>query len=492
TVSLAALWTRNASVSTGVQQAKYLSIDRTGANYNSLDRAYGMSVRCIKSKPDTDTTGEYQAVVSGTLLRNVWLDRNLGATQKATSGTDSNAYGTYYKLGKATCPTNFTLPSEKDLKVLIAELGEGRYIVQNAFFSAMALPAAGHEKDDRTVGSSIYLRGAGNQVVLINSERGNGRFYEDKAENNDGIPVRCIKETSSIGSDASTELVTLTITDNSPKPNGSGKGIIGAAKTVTFTFDFSEPVVGFTVSDVKIENGKIVAGAIIPVSEAPANTRWTLTAFPTQGMSSNSLVVTIPANSALDRNANGNVIASRSVSLNTEPPKAIVIEKWATNASADKGSGAKQLIGKPDLGLNLGDPAVKNHPKSWLEGKGNKGLTNLTLTYDKDEPLYIQSVVIRQTFNTGGGVDMISGIDSDGKETPLYNAFNDELSEVSGADRTNSSWGMQVNDRTIALNSKAMRLGPFYKIKVLVGVQSAGGFDGVDAVKITGFKDKPL
>jgi hypothetical protein len=55
------------------------------------DRAYGMSVRCIKSKPDTDTTGEYQAVVSGTLLRNVWLDRNLGATQKATSGTDSNA-----------------------------------------------------------------------------------------------------------------------------------------------------------------------------------------------------------------------------------------------------------------------------------------------------------------------------------------------------------------------------------------------------------------
>jgi hypothetical protein len=51
-----------------------------------------------KSKPDTDTTGEYQAVVSGTLLRNVWLDRNLGATQKATSGTDSNAYGTYYKL----------------------------------------------------------------------------------------------------------------------------------------------------------------------------------------------------------------------------------------------------------------------------------------------------------------------------------------------------------------------------------------------------------
>jgi hypothetical protein len=53
-------------------------------------------------------------------------------------------------------------------------------------------------------------------------------------------------------------------------------------------------------SFVKIENGKIVAGAIIPVSEAPANTRWTLTAFPTQGMSDNSLVVTIPAKPQLN------------------------------------------------------------------------------------------------------------------------------------------------------------------------------------------------
>jgi hypothetical protein len=59
------------------------------------------------------------------------------------------------------------------------------------FTSETVKPTTGSEKSDRTVGSSIYLRGAGNQVVLINSERGNGRFYEDKAENNDGIPVRC-------------------------------------------------------------------------------------------------------------------------------------------------------------------------------------------------------------------------------------------------------------------------------------------------------------
>jgi hypothetical protein len=32
----------------------------------------------------------------------VWLDRNLGATQVATSSTDSNAYGWLYQWGRAT------------------------------------------------------------------------------------------------------------------------------------------------------------------------------------------------------------------------------------------------------------------------------------------------------------------------------------------------------------------------------------------------------
>jgi hypothetical protein len=60
TDSLAALWTRNASASTGwLQQAQYLSIDRTGTNYNSLDRAYGFSVRCIQTKFGVPATKAY-------------------------------------------------------------------------------------------------------------------------------------------------------------------------------------------------------------------------------------------------------------------------------------------------------------------------------------------------------------------------------------------------------------------------------------------------
>jgi hypothetical protein len=65
---------------------------------------------------------------------------------------------------------------------IIAEIGEGGDMTQKALSSVMALPAAGHANDDRTRGSSIYLRGAGNQVVSISSENSNGDFYKDKAE----------------------------------------------------------------------------------------------------------------------------------------------------------------------------------------------------------------------------------------------------------------------------------------------------------------------
>jgi hypothetical protein len=37
---------------------QYLSIDRTGVSYNSLDRAYGFSVRCIQTKFGVPATND--------------------------------------------------------------------------------------------------------------------------------------------------------------------------------------------------------------------------------------------------------------------------------------------------------------------------------------------------------------------------------------------------------------------------------------------------
>jgi uncharacterized protein (TIGR02145 family) len=157
----------------------------------------------ISSTPQIDAGPPSPVIicVSGS-PKNVWLDRNLGATRVASS-TDTDvekqaSYGTYYKLDEAVCPAGFILPSEKDFKVLIAEIGEGGDMTQKALSSVMALPAAGHANDDRTRGSSIYLRGAGNQVVSISSENSNGDFYKDKAEDGDGIPIRCIQASQNL------------------------------------------------------------------------------------------------------------------------------------------------------------------------------------------------------------------------------------------------------------------------------------------------------
>jgi hypothetical protein len=56
----------------------------------------------------------------------IWLDRNLGAKQVATSSTDTDAYGAYYQFGAAKCPVGFGVPTEAELK---AETTEAIFLV---------------------------------------------------------------------------------------------------------------------------------------------------------------------------------------------------------------------------------------------------------------------------------------------------------------------------------------------------------------------------
>jgi hypothetical protein len=97
------------------------------AMYNDA-RAYGISVRCIK---DAAATPQYPAGtvncaagatavvdVTNPTTGQIWMDRNLGATQVATSSTDVNSYGDLYQWGRGsdghqcrTSPTTSTLSS---------------------------------------------------------------------------------------------------------------------------------------------------------------------------------------------------------------------------------------------------------------------------------------------------------------------------------------------------------------------------------------------
>lgn len=84
------------------------TVNGTNANYhyntpvgtidsNSL-RAFGCAVRCIKTLPQVTAVVEITSSVSG----RIWMDRNLGATQLATSATDFLAYGNLYQWGRSS------------------------------------------------------------------------------------------------------------------------------------------------------------------------------------------------------------------------------------------------------------------------------------------------------------------------------------------------------------------------------------------------------
>ena len=79
------------SSSAGGDNRHRLLFSSTSANVNNSGRAHGFSVRCIK---------EFEFLTVTSTTGKVWMDRNLGATQVATSSTDEDSYGNHYQWGK--------------------------------------------------------------------------------------------------------------------------------------------------------------------------------------------------------------------------------------------------------------------------------------------------------------------------------------------------------------------------------------------------------
>lgn len=59
-----------------------------------------LAVRDASTLSSASSTGDYGTVVNP-ITGKVWLDRNLGATQVATSSTDADSYGDLYQWGRA-------------------------------------------------------------------------------------------------------------------------------------------------------------------------------------------------------------------------------------------------------------------------------------------------------------------------------------------------------------------------------------------------------
>jgi hypothetical protein len=72
-----------------------------GADFDDLNRDLRLSVRCIKTRTPISFNGLTYKMITSSKTGRVWLDRNLGATQVATSFDDSAAYGDLYQWGRA-------------------------------------------------------------------------------------------------------------------------------------------------------------------------------------------------------------------------------------------------------------------------------------------------------------------------------------------------------------------------------------------------------
>lgn len=76
-------------------------IDEDGDGYVTMENGCGIPVDCDDTDPElTDNCDPIRSVTS--LTGKIWMDRNLGATQVATSSTDAASYGDLYQWGRGT------------------------------------------------------------------------------------------------------------------------------------------------------------------------------------------------------------------------------------------------------------------------------------------------------------------------------------------------------------------------------------------------------
>ena len=227
---------------------------------NSAGTAYGNEVSFTTTSGGSGTyppnsvfcTGTPTVIVDVTnpTTGEIWMDRNLGATQAATSSTDANSYGDLYQWGRRSdghqcrtsattttlsstdqptngsfitvnsgnydwrspqndnlwqgvngvnnpCPSGYRLPTEAELET--ERLSWSSNNAQGAFASALKLPVAGYRYDSNgslfNVGTFGYywsstVYGVYSHYLFFNSSNAfmDGNFRAS------GSSVRCLKD----------------------------------------------------------------------------------------------------------------------------------------------------------------------------------------------------------------------------------------------------------------------------------------------------------
>jgi len=127
---VATLW----SSTVNATQASTMALPTGNAGISSAYRAYGMSVRCIK---DLNTTAVVD-IVSPTTGR-TWMDRNIGATQAATSKTDASSYGSLFQWCRGADGHQLRTSSLQTAQIAATTTGNANFIYGSTDWSNSGL-----------------------------------------------------------------------------------------------------------------------------------------------------------------------------------------------------------------------------------------------------------------------------------------------------------------------------------------------------------------
>ena len=214
-----------------------------------------------------------------------WMDRNLGASQVASSSTDANAYGDLYQWGRRSdghqcrtsattatlssidvpangnfitintgnidwrnpqnvnlwqgingtnnpCPSGYRLPTETEFNSEVLSWSQSNSI--GAFVSPLKLPLAGNRSFDGSLGSagtngvywSSIVNGNSSHYLIFTSSYATSIWYDYRAK---GFSVRCIKEYN--GTIGTLDCGSTTVTGNLI----SGTAASGVSASVPYT-----------------------------------------------------------------------------------------------------------------------------------------------------------------------------------------------------------------------------------------------------------------
>ncbi|WP_342589271.1 inverse autotransporter beta domain-containing protein [thiotrophic endosymbiont of Bathymodiolus puteoserpentis (Logatchev)] len=123
------LWTKT----TVSGEGRYLTIASSNREFStSITSGFKFSVRCIKTRTPIVFNGLTYKMITSSKTGKVWLDRNLGATQVATSLNDSDAYGDLYQWGRAKDGHEKSSTTTKTIATSLDPANNGAFILADA------------------------------------------------------------------------------------------------------------------------------------------------------------------------------------------------------------------------------------------------------------------------------------------------------------------------------------------------------------------------